>query len=47
MTTADVASKADITATGYTGAATLVLKRDNPSGLPENDASVVVPITIQ
>ena len=47
MTTDDVAFKAEITITGYTGAATLVLKRDNPSGLPQNDASVSMPITIQ
>lgn len=31
----------------YKGKATLVLKNDNPSGLPENDASVSIPITIQ
>lgn len=47
MTVDDVAFKADITVTGYTGAATLVLKRDNPSGLPEHDASVSIPVTIQ
>lgn len=47
MTTGQVAFKADVTTTGYTGPATLVLKRDNPSGLPENDRSVSMPITIQ
>ena len=31
----------------YTGSATLVLKRDNPSGLPEHDASVSFPIILQ
>ncbi len=31
----------------YRGAATLLLHRDNPSGLPENDASVAIPITIR
>lgn len=31
----------------YKGAATLVLKNDNPSGLPENDASISIPIVIQ
>ncbi|MBP6869065.1 MAG: Gmad2 immunoglobulin-like domain-containing protein [Candidatus Pacebacteria bacterium] len=31
----------------YTGKATLVLMRDNPSGLPENDASVSIPFTIE
>lgn len=31
----------------YKGAATLVLKNDNPSGLPENEASISIPITIE
>lgn len=31
----------------YIGPATLVLKNDNPSGLPENDRSVAVPITVE
>lgn len=31
----------------YIGPATVVLKNDNPSGLPENDASVSFPITIE
>lgn len=31
----------------YTGPATVVLMRDNPSGLPENDDSVSVPVVIQ
>ncbi|MDB5265215.1 MAG: hypothetical protein JWN64_786 [Parcubacteria group bacterium] len=31
----------------YQGPATLVLKKDNPSGMPENDASVSFPITIE
>jgi len=31
----------------YTGPATLVLHKDNPSGLPKNDASVSFPIVIQ
>ncbi len=31
----------------YTGPATLVLKKDNPSALPENDASVSIPIILQ
>ncbi|MFZ2555770.1 MAG: Gmad2 immunoglobulin-like domain-containing protein [Minisyncoccia bacterium] len=31
----------------YKGKATLILKNDNPSGLPENDASVSIPIVIQ
>lgn len=32
---------------GYTGPATLVLRKDNPSGLPEHDASISFPITIE
>ncbi len=31
----------------YTGPATLVLKKDNPSGMPENDASISFPINIE
>lgn len=31
----------------YTGPATLVLHRDNASGLPEHDKSVSIPITIR
>lgn len=31
----------------YSGKATLVLKKDNPSGLPEHDASISFPFTIE
>lgn len=31
----------------YTGPATLILRKDNPSGLPENDASISIPITVE
>jgi hypothetical protein len=31
----------------YMGPATLVLRKDNPSGLPEHDASVSFPITVE
>ena len=31
----------------YIGKATLILKKDNPSGLPEHDASMSFPITIE
>ncbi len=31
----------------YQGKATVILKKDNPSGLPENDASISFPITIE
>lgn len=47
MTTEQVPFKADITVASYTGPATLVLLRDNPSGLPENDDSLSIPIVIQ
>lgn len=48
MTENDVAFKADVTISGnYSGPATLVLIRDNPSGLPEHAGSVSMPITIQ
>lgn len=30
----------------YSGPATLVLFKDNPSGLPENDASVSIPVDV-
>jgi hypothetical protein len=48
MTTKQVAFKSNvIIETDYKGSATLVILRDNPSGLPENDDSVSVPIVIQ
>lgn len=48
MTTAQVLFTATITLSQqYSGPATLVLLRDNPSGLPENDDSVEIPIVIQ
>ncbi|MFM2414968.1 MAG: hypothetical protein RI911_661, partial [Candidatus Parcubacteria bacterium] len=28
------------------GPATLILKKDNPSGEPQNDASLSIPITV-
>lgn len=31
----------------YIGPATLILKKDNPSGIPANDASVSFPITVE
>jgi hypothetical protein len=31
----------------YIGPATLILKKDNPSGLPANEASISFPITIE
>ncbi len=47
MTIDDVPFAANVSVQNYTGAATLVLRRDNPSGLPEHDASVSIPILIQ
>ena len=48
MTRDFVPFKADIKVPqSYIGKATLVLKKDNPSGLPEHDASVSFPITIE
>ena len=48
MTTAQVPFTATMTLdTVYHGPATLVLLKDNPSGLPENDDSLEVPILIQ
>lgn len=47
MTTEFVAFNAPVTIQNYTGPATLVLKKDNPSGLPEHDASVSFPIVVQ
>ena len=47
-TTGDqVAFKAEVTVTGFSGPGTLVLLRDNPSGLPENDDALEIPIVIQ
>ncbi len=47
MTTKLVPFSADIIIQGYSGNATLVFLRDNPSGMPENDDSVELPIKIQ
>jgi len=47
MTSAFVPFSLQIKVSGYKGKATLVLRNDNPSGLPENEASVSIPITIQ
>jgi len=47
MTTEQVPFSAEVTTAGYSGPATLVLLRDNPSGLPENNDALEIPITIQ
>ncbi len=47
MTTDLVTFTTNITVSSYSGPATLVLLRDNPSGLPENDDALEIPITIQ
>ena len=47
MTPELVPFTAPITVSTYSGPATLVLLRDNPSGLPENDDALEIPIVIQ
>ena len=47
MTTDDVPFTVQIDVKNYKGPATIVLHRDNASGLPEHDASVSVPIIVQ
>lgn len=47
MTTAQVPFSVTVTVDNYTGPATLVLQKDNPSGLPENEDSLSIPIIIQ
>ncbi|MES2087576.1 MAG: Gmad2 immunoglobulin-like domain-containing protein [Patescibacteria group bacterium] len=48
MTTEFVPFKVDLKVPeSYIGPATLVLKKDNPSGLPEHEAFILFPITIE
>ncbi len=48
MTTEFVPYKVDIKIPGtYTGPATIVLHKDNPSGMPQRDASISFPVTIE
>lgn len=49
MTTEFVEFKSDLIdlPSAYTGPATLILRKDNPSDLRENDASVSLPIVVQ
>lgn len=48
MTEDFVPFKADLKVPqSYIGEATLILKKDNPSGLPENDASASFPFTVE
>lgn len=48
MTNEFVPFSVNITITnGYTGPATITLKKDNPSGEPQNEASVSYPVVIQ
>ena len=46
MTDNFVPFSATLTIENYSGPATLVLHKDNPSGLPENEASVSIPIEV-
>lgn len=47
MTEKLVQFTASVTTNGYHGIARVVLLKDNPSGLPENEDAVEIPITIQ
>lgn len=49
MTTEFVTFKSEIIdlPSAYIGPATIILRKDNPSGLPENDASVSIPIVVE
>ena len=47
MTTEFAPFSAPVVVTNYSGPATLVLLKDNPSGLPENEDAVSIPIVIQ
>lgn len=49
MTTDFVSFKSEMfdLPSAYIGPATLILRRDNPSGLPENDASISFPIVVE
>ena len=47
MTTEFVPFSANVVVTNYSGPATLVLLKDNPSGLPENEDAVSIPIIVQ
>lgn len=46
MTEKFVPFRAEVNVGDYAGRATLILKKDNPSGMPENDASLSVPVEI-
>lgn len=46
MTTEYVPFEGKIIITNYTGPATLILHKDNPSGLPEHDDSISIPIVV-
>lgn len=47
MTTEFVSFEGKIIVGDYSGPATLVVKKDNPSGLPENDAEIAFDIEIE
>lgn len=47
MTTEFVPFSTQVSVPNYRGPATLILHKDNPSGMPENDASISMPIVIQ
>ena len=47
MTEAQVKFNATVHVDSYSGPATLILLKDNPSGLPENDDSIEIPIIVR
>ncbi|MEN9561615.1 MAG: hypothetical protein RIQ56_888 [Candidatus Parcubacteria bacterium] len=47
MTEGLVTFSAAVSVSNYTGPAVLILLRDNPSGLPENDDALEIPLTIR
>lgn len=47
MTTEQVQFESTVHVGAYRGAAVLVLMRDNPSGLPEHDDALEIPIVVQ
>ncbi len=46
MTEEFVPFRAEVNVGDYSGPATIVLKKDNPSGMTENDASLSVPVEV-
>lgn len=47
MTKDFVPFSAEVHIAGYAGPATLILRKDNPSGLPEHDDSISIPVVVR